>query len=329
MGDEAKILMPKYLRAEDLPQMLEEMGRLADRPRVSVDFSDVRYSYPLGMLAAGRLLRQFVLSRASTGFETSAEGLSGSKAVITYLMHLGFFNYVGLKIGKNVGEASGSARYVPIRRLSVDDMLMEVSEPYHPLRQVIHEQALQLSTVLVGDSVKDRPDALAYVIREVVRNVFEHSQARECFVCGQRWRDGSVEVAIVDEGIGIRSSLERKYPVACDEDALKLCVQPGVSRITESEINSNDNSGYGLYVLSEFGRKHGCFAIGSGAAFMKIDTRCQFFPLQYDGTFVGLNLNHQNISFAAELDAIIHEGEERAVLDGNNIRASSSSRSPF
>ena len=105
-----------------------------------------------------------------------------------------------------------------------------------------------------------------FALRELLRNVFEHAQVSECYFCGQSWYDGTVEACIVDEGVGISQSLREAYPIASDGDALKLAAMPGISRVTSQPDSRNfyDNSGFGLYVLTEAGAKYGAVALGSG-----------------------------------------------------------------
>ena len=81
------------------------------------------------------------------------------------------------------------------------------------------------------------------------------------------------EIAILDNGIGYRNSLAKKYgnKIANDETAIRYALRPG---ITESYINKfaqeDENSGFGLYVASEVcDALNGSFSILSGQTMLR------------------------------------------------------------
>jgi nitrate/nitrite-specific signal transduction histidine kinase len=55
---------------------------------------------------------------------------------------------------------------------------------------------------------------VVYSLAEILRNFLEHSQAQELWYAAQYWQSRNwVELATLDEGIGIRRSLARKPPL--------------------------------------------------------------------------------------------------------------------
>jgi DEAD/DEAH box helicase domain-containing protein len=73
---------------------------------------------------------------------------------------------------------------------------------------------------------------LTYSIREIVRNVIEHSESETYTVSAQYWpSQSSAEFAVADAGCGVLSSLSHnpKLEVENDLDALKLAMLPGIS----------------------------------------------------------------------------------------------------
>jgi hypothetical protein len=76
--------------------------------------------------------------------------------------------------------------------------------------------------------------ALYETLQEVGANVIEHSQAtRGGYIAAQVYRrntpDEYVLLAIGDCGVGIRHSLSTRYPIASDEEALRLALSSDVS----------------------------------------------------------------------------------------------------
>src|SRR5690625_4183012 len=93
---------------------------------VCIDFTPLKYSFPLPMLVIGSLLRDFVGIRKRNNLPTKAVGITDTSQVQGYLQHVGFFHFIGLPIGKDVGEAKGNARYLPIRRITRTQLTSEI-----------------------------------------------------------------------------------------------------------------------------------------------------------------------------------------------------------
>lgn len=324
-----RVSLPKRFEGEGLFRLFEELRGVRDSPDVDVDFSTLTYSKPTGMLVAGSELRKWVSWRHSQGYYTTASGIDPGVTVHSYLMHMGFFDFIYMNQGKKVGEARGSSKYLPItviRRPNVDLAQLGVAAWY----ESIEEEARKLAGVLAGSfDDSDKLRAYTYSIREIIRNVFEHSGVGECFFCGQRWWNGEVEIAVVDEGRGISSSLRESFKIASDADALRCAIRPGISRTSRLDVGDNvyENSGFGLYVLSEIGANFGWFALGSGEAkLVAFNRKSECADFGFNGTFIGLHLNKSPSNFRGLLSDIISAGEEEAKLEGREAAASARSK---
>ena len=144
-------------------------------------------------------------------------------------------------------------------------------------------------------------DALSYSIREIFRNVFEHSGCDELYYCGQYWPlSGKVEVAIGDLGKGIRSWLSENpnFRYRTDKEAVEASLLPGVSGKTHLPRRSENwfNSGYGLYMTNRLARNGGNFAISSGNCGIHMTSRTKNnFITSFPGTIIRLNLDVSQI----------------------------------
>ena len=293
--------------------------------KVEIDFSEVRFSYPFGMLVMAAELRSFARSRPpGTLF---LKGLSTQNSAHSYLAHIGFFEHVGIAYGSQPGAASGGMSYVPITEFRKCDLLKMQSNFGRPIGYAVDQEAQKLAQVLTqkNDLGVNRP--VAYCIREIIRNTFEHGETAECVVCAQRWADGEIELAIIDRGRGIRKSLEEKLVIESDAKALELAIQPGVTRsVPTVDDNEWSNSGFGLFVLSELGRRYGTFTICSGQAALIAETG-SIYPNEYKfvGTAVRLRLKKpKGANFEKMIQEIIDDGEARC--SDSPLRASKSSR---
>jgi hypothetical protein len=224
------VKLPNKLDHLCLQALFADPDATRDDEEVTVDFSRLGYATPTGILVAGSKLREWVNYRHSCGYTSASHGVKSTHAVHSYLKHLGFFDFIGMDEGNRVGEARGGATYIPITRTSRPNIEVR-SASLEEWYAAIEEEARHVAGVLAGSF--DDSQALrtyTYSIREIIRNVFEHSQAVDCFVFAQRWADGSAEIAIVDEGVGIARTLSESHGVATDADALALACRPGVSR---------------------------------------------------------------------------------------------------
>ncbi len=168
---------------------------------------------------------------------------------------------------------------------------------------------------------------MQYCLREVIRNVFEHGETDSCTVLAQRYADGIAEIAIIDEGIGIHSSLSHSMPIATEDEALRLAMMPGVSRVTHPQGGEWGNSGFGLYIISELGRELGEFILASSGRYRCLRSRSPHIKsgeLRLTGTAVKLvvNLEHADY-FPNRLQSIVQRGEQEHQLEHGVVKSAS------
>ncbi|PXX67554.1 hypothetical protein SAMN05660489_03176 [Pseudomonas sp. LAMO17WK12:I10] len=322
--------LPKRFDKEYLQPFFNMLDGAKNHPlRVTINFASLEFSTPTAMLVAGVVLRKWVSYRKAQGLDTWRSEINENNQVHSYLMHLGFFDFINIQAGKKIGEAKGSLTYLPIRVIKRPEQSAEVNG-LKAWYESIESEARRLAGVVAGshdDSKELR--VYTYSIREIVRNVFEHSGADECLICGQRWANGVVEFAVVDEGKGISNSLRDIMDVESDEQALMQAISPGVSRTAglADQENIYDNSGFGLYVLSQIGSNFGWFFMGSGQAqLVGFERSFTTSELSFFGTFVGIRLNKSPSDFRGLLEDIVSAGEQEALSTGRVRKASALSK---
>ena len=173
------------------------------------------------------------------------------------------------------------ARNSSITKLSVTDLKNEGAKNLDVIQEVIEKRAKKMATI-VAQGNKKFEKWLSFVIREIMRNIPEHSKSDTIWYCAQYWPSYDlVELAIMDEGIGIRGSLCENIShiklATNDENAIKLSLKPGISG---KNINNNymqsewDNSGYGLYMVSEMcAELDASFILASGNSAIRINKK--------------------------------------------------------
>jgi anti-sigma regulatory factor (Ser/Thr protein kinase) len=323
------IYFPVRFDRDTLTPFFEELDQNLNTPLVCVDCSTLRYSFPTAMLVAGSKLRTWVKYRQKNKLDTRKSGVQSTHSVHSYISHLGFFDYILMGEGNPLGAARGTNTYLPITRIqkpNFNSSTQSVDEWYAQIMGVVRGLARIVSGT-IEDTEENR--LYNYALREIIRNVFEHSGASECYVCGQRWYNGKVEIAVIDEGVGISNSLQKSYPLNNDIDALNMAIKPGVSSTTNINEHENiyDNSGFGLYVLSQLSSSFGWYVLGSGnARIVGHKNQKSEEALNFSGTYFGMQLFSSPNQFSGILNDIIATGEQEAAASGISKKASGMSR---
>ncbi len=284
------------------PRRLDIAGALKFQPTLEAlpaadeyefDFAQFAYAEPFGMLYAAAVLSEFVDQRRA-----SISGKNFERC--GYQSHMGFFHSLGIDHGNKPGEASGGSNYLPITSVDIEG-----------LRDEAHRQGLQTGDIVLQDAERMAErllrtnkgrlfDALAYSLREIIRNVVEHSDATTVKFCLQHWPSKNrVHLAILDQGMGVRKSLQANphLEMKSDLDALRLAIKPGVSGKMFEGVESNaddrwENSGYGLFLTSRLSAASGNFWIFSGtAALALMGEGQQKYDCSFQGTAIRISLD--------------------------------------
>lgn len=228
----------------------------------------------------------------------------------SYAAYMGFFRAFGLKYGNEPGEASGSSTYLPLTILNVEDLQKEAADSYNHVGNVIEEKSAQIAKILTRQEEGDLVDTLTFSIREILRNVIEHSNSDVIEYCAQYWPTKYlVEFAVLDTGSGIMHGLSTNpYLNIHDErDALHLAMLPGVSGkmykgVKKRRYDEWQNSGFGLYMTSRICRNGGSFFIASNDKSILLDsTSKQDLECKYKGTALRLRIDTSKISTYSEM----------------------------
>lgn len=256
----------------------------------------------------------------------------------SYAAHMGFFKSFNVEFGNSPGEANGNANYIPITCLDVRELRKEsYATDNGVVQNVIEKKSLNLAKVLTrGNETVE--EIVTYSIREIMRNIVEHSTAEKIWFAGQFWASKDiVEISLLDEGVGIKQSISvnPNLTIKKPEDALLLAIEPGISgkafsyrgkeRVQEDSIWRN--SGYGLYVTSEICKLGGDFLICSGEKALLIKgEEHKIFDTDFSGTAIRMRLKVSEIAnFRGDLiNSIVNKGERLAKENSNNANITAS-----
>ncbi|WP_313306473.1 hypothetical protein [Stutzerimonas balearica] len=260
------VRFPSSCNEQNIFQFCSEVDNFAGAERVLIDFTTMGRIEPFSMVYVAKHIRDF--NRLNAGTTVSCTGHHNKD----YAANMAFFRAFGLKHGRAPNCKDGNERFVPFTILRTQTIVEEASKEWKPAQDVIEQRAEHLAKILSREDQGNLVDALTYSIREIMRNVLEHSRSRSIEYCAQFWPTyNKVEIAIIDNGIGLKESLSANpfIQVQCDADAIQQALMPAISskNFKGARINRNDpwhNSGFGLYMISRICRLGGSFLICSG-----------------------------------------------------------------
>lgn len=305
------------------------------------DFIQIETCEPFPMLLVSSAIREY---RSSI-----KDHISHSHAALncnnTYANTMRFFRATGIDKGRSLKEDYGNQNYMPITRLCIDDLQRQ--SDFYIIQDIIEQKAGEMATVL-SRNTNPLKSLLKYTLTEIMRNIPEHSGTNTFWYCMQHWPSkDKVELAFLDEGMGIRKSLlsNPAYSRLVDDDrsALMYAIRPGISsafapggrNLREEEWA---NSGYGLYMISSLcAELGGDFIIASGDTAMQIrmgtnnSVTYSYQSCFVDGTAIRIVIKPSRINdYKNVAKRILSTGERTAKSNGKSIEyASTSTRKIF
>jgi hypothetical protein len=313
MTNRVTATLPRNLGAASVSKFALELHSLPLADEYIFDFGAGRWFPPFSMVLLAMHINRFREERPNAKYIAENYEYHG------YAAHMGFFKAFGLEHGKAPGEAMGSSTYVPIQILQRAYFVDQATRRFTEVGHVIETWAGGLATILTRAHAGDLHDTLTFSIREIIRNVLEHSDAPAVVLCAQHWpHKGEVEVGIADAGRGVRAGLadNTRFAFGTDREALHAALMPGVSG-NPAAGKSNDvwsNSGYGLYMTNRICRQGGSFFVCSGDAGLWLEGRHKVdVASDLRGTAVRLLLNTQRLGDLRErLEQFRAEGKSAA-----------------
>lgn len=243
-----------------------------------IDFAGMGRVEPFAMVYVAKQIKDFM--RQSIGTKVKCRGFETKD----YAANMAFFRAFGLKHGKEPSSSTGSDRFVPFTILRIQTIVDEASKEWQAEQEIIERRSAQLAKILAQQESSNLVDALTFSIREIMRNVYEHSKSKSIEYCAQYWPTyHRVEIVIVDNGIGLKSSLSTNPYIEIDTDcdAIQQALMPAISskNYKGARINKDDpwhNSGFGLYMINRICRLGGSFIICSGDHGIKLDEKGKY-----------------------------------------------------
>ncbi len=170
---------------------------------------------------------------------------------------------------------------LPIKKVTTREFRGEGAHPSNT-NEIIEINSGQLAEKILQNNSGYAYDMVQYYIREIIRNIYEHSGATE-FMYSARYFESSkiAEICISDNGTGIHFSLtnNKRFKHLTPRQSIQWACLPGVSGNPMASVNNNNpwrNSGFGLYMMNKLCSNNGDFLIISDniALYMQSKKTC-------------------------------------------------------
>ncbi|WP_242929044.1 hypothetical protein [Pontibacter vulgaris] len=292
------IRVPQHLYFEDTINFVNSFSSIREEKNYVFDFKETSIFDPFSLLYVSHELEVFKAENPTSNF------YARNFSHLTYAAHMGFFKSFGLDFGKEPGEAVGSNSYWPIEVLYVNEIKERAQDFMVNPGEVLEQYAESISLILTQSKSKIVTDVLRYSMREIFRNIVEHSECEKFSFCAQYLpSQDKVHFAVLDRGIGLKKSLSNNPKLVLDDhlDAIEWSLQPGVSgKVYPGQKKKPKgewaNSGYGLFMTSSICRMGGSFFISTGDKGLFItEKQKRVMNLETHGTAVYLSINLNQI----------------------------------
>lgn len=311
------IIVPSRLTFQNSIEFARKLRLIESYQEIEFDFTNLMQIDPFSLL--------FV----SSEIQRCRSRLKNSKFTVThfehctYPAHMGFFQAFGVNFGKRPGEAKGSSTYIPINIFNTKEIKNDARELMINPAELLESKAKDISNILTQGEEGDLNEVLTYCLREIFRNVIEHSHSEQFGFCAQYLpTKHRVSFSIIDRGIGLKESLKNnpRLELNNDEQAIKAALQPATSgKIYKGQKRKPKgewaNSGYGLFMTSNICKRGGGFFVASGELGYYIsENKERLLETPFKGTALNLALDTKRIK---SLQTMLRE------IDDKNINAKS------
>lgn len=96
-------ISPSNLNSEYIIRTSKTLNGLKDSSEeININLNHLQFSLPIGILSIGSMLKDFITYREYKSLRTNIKPIATNSSAISYLKHIGFFQYIGIDIGNGV-----------------------------------------------------------------------------------------------------------------------------------------------------------------------------------------------------------------------------------
>ncbi|PRP50908.1 hypothetical protein C7B63_10905 [Bacillus halotolerans] len=328
------VINMKYDKMMKMTKYLEEKSYFVNKEdNLKFHFSNLNFIEPAGAIIFLSTIDRLQEDEIPYELESIQEL---ERDAISYGETMGIFQKLGLSSARSFSEGTNyiAPTKVVISELfaSLDEQDESIETYYDEISTKIVRKVLRNLAFQADEAVKD---LFEFVLREIVRNIFDHSQTPHYYYGSQTYpATNSVEVVIADVGLGLLNTVpfnveETWFDNPSDEDAIRKAIIPGLSAFSNHAYAPEDykNSGYGLALVKRIIEKtDGVFSIASGKKTITYNSLGEFVEdCDLKGTLIRMRINLNNLNLV-NFDEVLEDARKEAVSKGYSDSPSSASQ---
>lgn len=269
---------------------------------VKITFKELRFIEPAGAILF--LSTMDKINELQIPYEFEPIDKYKDKSAISYGETMGIFQQIGLS---DAPSYSSGLTYLAPKKVEIkkvyEDLEGSLEQYFEQISELIVLKALELVDTNVVESVND---LFIFVVREMVRNIFDHAQAPHYYALQSYKASNCVEVVIADIGVGLLATIpfdieERWFKKNTDEEAIKKSLIPGLSAFSNHSYAPEDykNSGYGLTLVKKIIQQtEGTFSIASGTKSITYNAEEELVnDCDIKGTIIRMKINLNKLKY--------------------------------
>lgn len=245
---------------------------------------------------------------------------------------MGIFQKLGLSDAKSY---ESGLNYIAPKKIILKELFAELPGSIEKYYEEISEQIV---SSILADYHKDQnmAELFQYVVREMIRNIFDHSQTKHFYYGSQLYpQKHTVEFVLADFGLGLAETvpfdIEEIYlKNDTPKHAIKKAILPGISAESNHAFAPEDyqNSGYGLAMVKNIiGKTDGIFSIATDDAAVSYRSSDEYVnTCNVNGTIIRMRINLEKLKDIS-FDDVLNETHLSSGAKGTNKKPSVASKS--
>lgn len=328
------IVNMKYDNMMRMTKHLNEKKYYSDEPEgLTFQFSSLSFIEPAGAIILLSTIDR--LREDAIPYELeSIENLN--RDAISYGETMGIFQKLGLSDARSFSQGTN---YIAPTKVVIAELFDSLHNQGKTIEAYYDDIASKIVKKILRDlgtdSDEDVRDLFEFVVREMIRNIFDHSQTTHFYYGSQLYTaTNSVEVVIADLGLGLVNTIpfdieETWFSQPTDEDAIRKAMIPGLSALSNHAYAPEDykNSGYGLALVRRIvERTNGYFSIASGKRSITYSLSEEIIEdCDIKGTVIRMRINLDRLH-TIDFDVILEDAKKEASSKGYSNSPSSASQ---
>jgi hypothetical protein len=250
------------------------------------------------------------------------------RPAISYGLTMGILQKLGLSTISSNEEGETYLAPRKIHRTEVYDFLKREEKQmeyyFEYISGKISKKVLRFNHWDYDERLKE---LFIYVVRELIRNIFDHSEA-DYFYYGSQYIPSTsiVEMVIADRGVGLKATVpfdieERWFNKDTTEEAIKRAFTPGITARSNHGYASQDymNSGFGLAIVkSIISEAGGILSLATSDKAITFITNEQHVEnCNIKGTIIRIRVDLEKLSqvnFERQLEVVEKEAESLGII---------------